>query len=424
MRSLLGRFVGFFSLPAMAAIVPLAVLPIIARTGSTSNWAAIGIGQAIGVFVAALAMGGWSTLGTPKVIFAHEDEQRLDLYSRGFWGRLVLLCIVSPPAVSLAGALSGPGDFALAGWSVMSTGVAGLALDWYAIGLGSPRLIAMFELLPKTVGSVLSASLALIGLGVVWYPILVFCSTLVGLVCFHVSCWRRPLPPIRRVSVLRDDLRDHLSAWFIEITGNAYSSAPAPIVAVFEKSAVVAQYSSGDKIYRYSLMVLIALGNSLQGWVLSASGRALLRRQRLAVLVHLLVGSGGLLCFVMFGQWATALLFGSKVQSSRPVGIWLGVAFFAISVSTPFVRNILVPARRERLVLSATVLGAVVGLGLMVFGAQVWGAAGVAAALATSELVTAVITGAASAPYLLGYARVHVNPRPDAGSLKTDAGDR
>jgi PST family polysaccharide transporter len=326
--------------------------------------------------------------------------------------------------VILAGILSGPGGFALAGWSVMSTGVAGLALDWYAIGLGSPRLIGVFELLPKAIGSVISAGLALIGLGVVWYPILVSCSTLVGLMCFHMSCWRRPLPPVQRMSVLRNDLKDHLSAWLIEVTGNAYSSAPAPIAAAFEKAAVVAQYSSGDKLYRYSLMVLIALGNSLQGWVLSVSGRALLGRQRIAVLVHLLVGSGGLLCFVIFGQWATALLFGSKVQSSRLVGIWLGVAFFAISVSTPFIRNILVPARRERLVLNATVLGAVVGLGLMVLGAQVWGAAGVAAALATSELVTAVITGVASAPYLLGYARVHVNPRPETGSLKTDAGDR
>ena len=85
--------------------------------------------------------------------------------------------------------------------------------------------------------------------------------------------------------------------------------------------------------------------------------------------------------------WVTGFVFGPDVAAPRDVCVWYGVAFLFLSVSTPPIRNLLVPAGRVRLVLGWTLGSAVVGLVLMLGAAVAGWSAGVAAGMAVSEAV-------------------------------------
>ena len=75
------------------------------------------------------------------------------------------------------------------------------------------------------------------------------------------------------------------------------------------------------------------------------------------------------------------------MAAPRDVCVWYGVAFLFLSLSTPPIRNLLVPAGKVRLVLGWTLGSAVVGLLLMVGAAVSGWSAGVAAGMAVSEAV-------------------------------------
>lgn len=137
-------------------------------------------------------------------------------------------------------------------------------------------------------------------------------------------------------------------------------------------------------------MAVSAAGNALQGWVLEVRGDH--RRSRNIAAIAIMAGGGllGAAFLAVAGPWFTALLFGAEKQGSPMVMSVLAVAFFAVATSTPLIRNILIPARRDRPVLIATLIAAVCGLSLMIALGLVWGANGIAIGFAASEVIMLV----------------------------------
>lgn len=68
-----------------------------------------------------------------------------------------------------------------------------------------------------------------------------------------------------------------------------------------------------------------------------------------------------------------------------------GVAFFAVSVSTPLIRNLLIPSLKTRFVLAGTAIGALVGVIAMLTLGRTFGANGVAAGFMLSEVMLVVV---------------------------------
>ena len=108
----------------------------------------------------------------------------------------------------------------------------------------------------------------------------------------------------------------------------------------------------------------------------------------MALLAHLGLGVVGGALFAALGPWVTGLLFGADVAAPRDVCAWYGLAFAALSASTPPIRNLLVPAGRVRLVLGWT-LGSARARASPSWSRRrrlEW-SAGVAAGMALSEVV-------------------------------------
>ena len=113
-------------------------------------------------------------------------------------------------------------------------------------------------------------------------------------------------------------------------------------------------------------------------------------------------------------------MFGPDVAAPRDVCVWYGLAFLFLSVSTPPIRNLLIPAGRVRLVLGWTLGSAVVGLALMVAAAVAGWSAGVAAAMAVSEalLLAGLLLPASNLAFsaVSGRPAPENSPEPQAGS--------
>ena len=126
--------------------------------------------------------------------------------------------------------------------------------------------------------------------------------------------------------------------------------------------------------------------------------------------------AGGL-AIALLGPWATAVLFGADVAAQPLPSALFGVAFFCISVATPLIRNLLIPADRFRTVFAATIAAAAVGLVIMIIGSAAGSAAVVSLGVAASEFAALAVL---AIPAALEYRRITAHPHavaePDPGA--------
>lgn len=401
MKSILKRLLGFSALPFISALTPLLLLPIVARLGGPEGWASVSVGQAVGA-IGSVAIGYGSMIwGPPAIASVTRDIERHATYTQVLSSKALISTIVFPAVIIITIGMS-PSKYLLEGIGMaVSMALIGWSPSWYLIGLGKPRPIATYETIPKLVATALSAGL-LLSTGIIWlYPLCLILATVIGLSLFHRrelgTVWPR-IRPLSRATMKLIGFRWNTA--LIEATGAAYVAAPVPVVSTGGSASEISSVASGDKIYRYGLFGVVALANAFQGWVLEPTNTSRLRRHIIALVAHTVLGLVGLLFLCIAGPWSTEILFGTAVAAHNPMMAFYGIAYFAVSVSTPLVRNLLIPAGRTRVVLFATIVGAIVGLPSMVILNTTMGASGVGLGFATSELLVLVITGIAAAPLL------------------------
>jgi hypothetical protein len=157
--------------------------------------------------------------------------------------------------------------------------------------------------------------------------------------------------------------------------------------ATVQSASATAGFSSADNIYRLGLFSIVAVGNTFQGWTLEPSASNPRCRHLIAVYAHLLLGVLGGAFLTILGPWVSGLIFGEALRADTLTSFFYGLSFFFLSASTPFIRNVLIPAGRQRTVLIWTALSAVCGIVLMVSAGLSGNVSGVALGMAVSEAV-------------------------------------
>lgn len=392
MKDILRRLAGFTSLPVISALTPLIALPIVARVSGAEIWIALTVGQAIGTYASTVGYAGWNVLGTPLIAQQPSHRKRRELYARSFYVRAVVVALLAPITVLVSLLIAPPGAGVYALVFALASLLSALGINWYAVGIGSPRTILLYELTPRVVGTFVALPLVLMSANVMWYGLVLLLCPVIGLLAFHLVTFRRLLPKWVGWRTIGETASEFRAAWSVEATGNLYSNAPLPIASALGDTQAVAGFATSDKLYRYSLFLVSAAGNSFQGWVLERDdpdGRN--RRNRAAFFAMLGLGATGGLCMAILGEPASRILFGDQVAGSTSLFIWFGVAFCAVSTSTPIIRNTLIPARRERQVFLVTIVSAIVGIFIMVCGTVLWEVTAVAVGLAVSEIITLIL---------------------------------
>ncbi|GAA3802101.1 hypothetical protein [Cellulomonas soli] len=388
-RSFWGRLAGFAGLPAISLITPLLVLPVLGRAAGADGWASLLVGESVGTLAAIVVNYGWNNAGPPRVAEA-DTATRLRLYRESLLVRGALAVGALPVMVVVCASLSADGFLVPTVLMGLAGAVPGLSFAWYAVGVGDPRPIAVYEAVPRVVAAAVSSALILWTGQMVFYPLLAVSVSLGGIWLFGRTLGRStaPGPGVRDIGRLL--VRDRAVAVADMATG-AFGTVPVPVASRVASPSAASSYASADKLYKYGQYVPITLANALQSWTVEVAPPGRPRRLRLALVGHGLLGVVGAALLAVLGPTVSGLLFGQDVRAARDVCLWLALAFAVVSVRMSLVRHFLLPAGRARAVLIGTALGAALGVvGMLTIG-RAAGAAGVAASLAVAELVTAVL---------------------------------
>lgn len=395
MRSVLLRLAGFTGAPILSALAPFILLPVISRIAGAEGWGNFATGQSIGVLGMVVVMFGWSVVG-PVRIAQTDDPALLAAILRESLATRSVTAVVGLLLAGVATALiSGP-DFRVESvLMALAMTLGGLSPAWYCIGSGRPIDLMIYDAGPKLASALISLPALLLGAPVGLYPVLLAVFTVVGALV-HARIALRPYPADRLgIRATARVLRRLLPTAAIDAAGNAYGSTPVPIATAGLPPAQASSFASADRLYRVGILVVIALGNAFQAWVLEPQAVSRVRRHLAAIASHAALGLFGALMLVLLGPWASAFVFGADVAADPLACTLFGFAFFCISTGTPLIRNVLIPHGRYRYVLTTTITASVVGLTTMGIGAASDSegliALGVAAAEATSLLMLALV---------------------------------
>lgn len=387
MKTVLLRLSGFAVLPLLSLITPLLLLPVISSIVGAEGISSVISGQAIGTFAATVLLWGWNVEGPVAVARAEGRHERGVIYLRSVQTRLLLMIVVMPLSGLIAAAVAVPGfrgEAAAMSWAVAA---AGLSPAWFCIGLGQPRLLAMYDTVPRFLATAAAAPVLLLTQQLWHYTVLTGVATLLALAAFHraYSAPGRWLPVNIRESI--GHLKGQAKTAGISLAGNAYASTPAPIATATTLPQASGSLATADTLYRFGLFTVVALGNALQSWTIERGAAERSRRHLMAIWLHAGLGVIGAVVLTLAGPFASSLLFAGKVQATTQLCAYYGLAFAFLSASTPFIRNLLIPAGRQAQVLRWTLVSAFFGVGAMLWAGASGSAPGIALGMALSEAV-------------------------------------
>ncbi|WP_186760168.1 polysaccharide biosynthesis protein [Arthrobacter alpinus] len=387
MKTVLLRLSGFTFLPLLSLVTPLLLLPIISGIVGSGGISSVIAGQSIGIFGATVLMWGWNIDGPVATARATDARQRGNIYLSSIRTRLVLIFLVIPVVAAIAAAVAAP-DFKSESVSMaLASVLAGMSPAWFCIGTGQPKLLAIFDTIPRFIAAALSAPLLLLTHQLWNYTLVLAAATLISLILFHrrlepSESW---LPKNIRATFGEIKAQGHTAG--INLAGNAYASTPAPIATATTSVAASGALATADTLYRFGLFTVVALGNAFQSWTIEPGAGDTHRRHLIAIWAHTILGVVGAGILTIFGPPVSRILFAGQIQASMELCFYYGVAFAFLSASTPFIRNLLVPAGQRALILRWTLISAVFGVATMLISGFSGHVLGIAIGMALSEVL-------------------------------------
>lgn len=403
------RLVGFALLPAIAAVSPLVVLPAVSRSAGPDGWASAIAGESVGTFAAIAVAYGWTTVGPSLIAVAAGDERRGRLYRDALVVRLLTSVVALPALIVLCVLVASPGHEWLAALMGLQGALIGLSFTWFAVGVGDPRPILLYDAAPRLCVAVLAMLAIVAGAPVEIYPVAGIAVTVIGTTLFTLSLLRRypsPWPPLREVPGL---FRLGAPVALNDAALGAYSSVPAPLVNVVA-AAGAAGFASGDKMAKLGQFLPLTLANALQSWTAETTGTDRRRRIRLALALH---GGSGLLGWLVLGLAGppvSFVLFGADATAGTAICFALGGAFAMYSLRTSMTRHVLFPAGEQAAVMWATLIATAIGVPAMVAGVLMLGPVGAALGYALTEAISTLLLVGRTRRSLTALTREEMSP--------------
>ncbi len=387
------RMAGFTLLPVLAAVSPLAVLPVVSRAAGSDGWASALAGESLGTFAAIAIAFGWTSIGPAWIATADDDTKRGVIYRDSLVLRIVLAVIVLPLLAVICAVVATPGFELLAILMGTQGALIALSFSWFAVGVGSPGSIAYFDAIPRLVAAVLAAIAIASGAPLEVYPLAGIAVTVIGTALYSRRALRRypgPWPSLRAVPALMRR-GGHVAA--NESALGLYSAIPVPLVNLIAPGLAAAGFATADKMGKLGQFLPLSLANALQAWTGEVRGEERRHRVKLAVVAHTAMGLLGWAGLGVLGSVVSLFLFGPDAQAPTAILVVLGSAFAAFSIRASLSRHLLFPAGLSRVVLRATLIGSAVGVPLMfLLGmAAGWGPLGVAGGFAAIEVIATVL---------------------------------
>jgi O-antigen/teichoic acid export membrane protein len=386
------RISGFFLLQLISAVIPLVVLPFVVRMIGPAGWAGLSLGYSIGAAAAVLINFGWIVVG-PGMVSGVSTARARFVYAEGLWSRLLLSLPFG--ALAFAGAVVlVPGSHSfLAGAMAVSLAATGLSPTWFYIGRGVPGRVALYDTIPRILGSVASIPLLALTGEPLMYPaaLLVF-----GLIGVAVSATRE-LRMVGGESPTFHDIAQRIRIQLpLAISGVimvGYTSLAVAFVSIGSRSvSVIADYAAGARLRSAAQAGISAFTSGLQGWASERSDGVMNpRKLRAALAMNSVIGLLAGAAFAVLAPWATSWLFGPEIALSQVAALWFGVSCFFYAVGASLSYHILGSLGAVKIISTSTIIASLIGIPLLIWLSAVAGTDGAAFATSVAEFTVVAI---------------------------------
>lgn len=393
------RRLGLFALvPLIGIISPYLAIPVLTKLHGSEAWAAVAIGQSLGMALAVPIELGWALVG-PQAVARASAWQRRRLAAHAVTSRIVVAIPVTCLA-GVAGFLLSASYPIVSATTAVGTAIAGLSMTWYLIGVGKPLLILATDSLPKLAGVLVSVALLLHGVPLIAYPAIGILAPAViaPLLSLAVSGVRPK--DFRRIGLARTrrTIADQSNAALGRTVSSLYMALPTAILGVANPGAV-ASFAAADRLTRVGLAILSSVPSTLQGWVGEPKRERTRRdRARRAVLANAALGLVSAVVAALALPFAAELLFSGTVHVSIELALFCGLMVFAVCTSRATGNLALVARSDVRSVTRSAIAGASCGVPAIWLLGHSFGAVGAMAGVALAESVVLLVQLAALRP--------------------------
>ncbi|MCD4533145.1 hypothetical protein LRP67_03505 [Nocardioides sp. cx-169] len=380
-------------MPFLSLLAPFVALPFIAAATDPTGWASLAIGQSLGGLASLVVAFGWPLNG-PVEVASGTRSQVGETYYDSLLSRSLVMAVASGPILA-ASVLAAPAGHALLVASIATaTTATAFSWNWVAIGLGQPRLIVLYDVLPKMASIAAAVLIIANGGSLLWYPAALLTSTAVSLLLSARRVVRPANAGRAHLQTLARRLRHQLPYVATTTAGGAYSAAAIFIVGLATTTHATAVASSADRFYRIGLLSVVALASAFQAWVVHVDAPVARRRRLVALRSHAVLAVVGGSAMALGAPLASRVLFGASLSPSWKVTAWYGLAFACVAISTSLALHFLLPGGARAQVLACTVFGAAAGVPAVFLLARSYGSVGAAAGIGLSELLVLLLAAA------------------------------
>lgn len=375
--------------------VNLAAVPAVLHVAGPVNWGGIAVAQSIAALAGVFVAFGWGATG-PTAVAQRSPLERGEYLRQSLSGRTYLFAVAAPIVVVVT-ALTAPGDVVADVCGAMAVLTAALAAPWFFIGERAPWRLLLLDTVPRALGTTVGATLLLLTGSLIAYPLAQLVGSLIAIgVTLRSILRRHPAPRTASAWSLRTTLETLGSQRDGITTAGAaalYVNLPLILIAVVAPSAT-ALYAIADKFQKLTVTAFTPLLQVAQGFV-GAVGEEVAHRVRRVTRITGIVGIGIGGAFAGLLPRAAEVFSTGTVSVPFSVSIPLGLATAAICMSAVMGLACLAVLGRMRVVATSTVVGALVGVPLLLLAGRLFGAEGVAWAVALSEIAVVAIQGVA-----------------------------
>ncbi|MDM7989807.1 hypothetical protein [Arthrobacter sp. zg-Y877] len=391
------RIGAFGASVAITTVVGLLAIPVVIANVGKDPWGIIALGQSAALLFGVLVSFGWGTVG-PAMVAGLPAAARPQMFADSLVSRLYLFLVTAPLAALTVWLIA---DDSVAVLACLAYLVPFLGASWFFVGDGRPGRLLVFDTLPITLGTVLGlVGLVLTG-DVYVYLAVQLAMNVVGITASGLLIRNRSLSVPRfdfHVGRAMRRLRGQRHGVVTAATSSLYVSTPVLVVGAVLPGAL-ALYAMAERFFKYGLTAVGPVVQVLQGSIADPDHALQEARIRVAAKWSPLAAALCAAVMALCIPWASILLSQGNIQVGFDLSVPMGVVFGAVAVSQVVGLACLIPLGKGKALAVSTVLGAAIGLPLILVGALAFGVSAVAWAVAISELAVAV--------YQLGVVRRH-----------------
>lgn len=375
-------------------ILPLALIPYLARVLGASGWGLVAFGQGFGTYLFVLVEYGFFLSANRDVARCRDDRDKLAEILAGVLGAKALLGVGCLLAALLAYLWipifrENPVLWAAAVFWGLSQG---FSMNWLFQGLERMRLVAAVEI-PTRVLATLGIFLLVHRPENGWLVLILqgsgfALSALIGLVLAY-----RQLPfRLPTWASSREALRAGKDMFMLKGSLSFYTTGNAFLLGLFVSPQSVGYFTAAERISRASLRLLSPITQTLYPRVSYLIHHAWTKALRLARLGVFLVGASGLaLALLIFiaAPWLIRIITGPGFDPAIQLLRILALLPVLIALSHAFGEQWMIPLGMESSVTPIVLLAGVVNLGLAVILVPRYADLGMACTAVAAEAVVA-----------------------------------